>query len=270
MRSGVAVGRWVAALIACLLMLLVPPAASAKDVAKVRFVQAVPAPGTLELHATEGGISARIGHPLTFGKVGRYEDVPAGSVKFELMEPQGGAMTAATEDLKDRTRYTVVAMGNKKLLVLEDGRAQGGTARMRVVNTASELGPVDVKLGDKTIANGIDAGQVSGYTGVGPGAYALSVMNPQDGSMLATRGAVTLSAGTSSTGFVVGAGGEPIDVVIADDRAVAPRGAPQTGLGGLADDGSPILLALLAGFLAALAGAVAYVALTGRSRRGGL
>jgi hypothetical protein len=88
--------------------------------------------------------------------------------------------------------------------------------------------------------------------------------------MLATRGAVTLTAGTSSTAFVVGTAGEPIDVLVADDRAAAPKGAPQTGLGGLADSDSPVLLALLAGFLAALAGAAAYLALTARSRRGGL
>lgn len=270
MRSGVAVGRWVAALIASLLMLLVPQAAFAKDDAKVRFVQTVPAPGALELHATTGGISARIGHPLTFGTVGSYEDVPAGDVTFELREPEGQAITETKEQLRDGAHYTVVGMSGKQLMVLQDGKGEGGTSRMRVLNTAPELGAVDVKLGDRTIAKGVDFGDVSGYTGVGPGAYALTVANPSDGSMLATRGAVTLSAGTSSTAFVVGTAGEPLDVVVAGDRARAPRGAPQTGLGGLADGDSPLLLALLSGFLAAFAGAAAYLALTARSRRGGL
>jgi hypothetical protein len=251
-------------------MLLVPPAASAKDVAKVRFVQTVPAQGTLELHATEGGISARVGHPLAFGKIGSYEDVPPGNVTFELREPGGGPITEAKEQLKDGAHYTVVAMSKKQLLVLRDGRADGGTSRMRVVDTAPELGAVDVQLGDQTIADGVGFGDVSGYTGVGPGAYALTVTNPSDGSMLATRGAVTLSAGTSSTAFVVGTAGEPIDVLVAGDRMAAPKGAPQTGLGGLADGDSHLLLALLAGFLAALAGAAAYLALTAGSRRGGL
>jgi hypothetical protein len=251
-------------------MLLVPPAASAKDVAKVRFVQTVPAQGTLELHATEGGISARVGHPLAFGKIGSYADVPPGNVTFELREPGGGPITEAKEQLKDGAHYTVVAMSKKQLLVLRDGRADGGTSRMRVVDTAPELGAVDVQLGDQTIADGVGFGDVSGYTGVGPGAYALTVTNPSDGSMLATRGAVTLSAGTSSTAFVVGTAGEPIDVLVAGDRMAAPKGAPQTGLGGLADGDSHLLLALLAGFLAALAGAAAYLALTAGSRRGGL
>jgi uncharacterized protein DUF4397 len=269
MRTGVAVGRWVAVLIASLLMLLVGPAASASGDAKVRFVQTVPAPGSLELHATTGGISERIGHPLRFGQTGSYEDLPAGNVKFELREPEGGPMTSAQEQLENRAHYTVVAMRNEQLMVLRDGRGEGGTSRMRVVNSAPELGAVDVNLGDQTIADGLGYGKVSGYTSVGPGAYALSVMNPQDGSTLATRGAVTLTAGTSSTAFVVGTAGEPIDLVVAGDRTAAPRGAPQTGLGGLADGDSPVGLALLAGFLAALAGAAAYVALTARSRRGG-
>src|SRR5215212_6711752 len=166
MRSGVAVGRWVAALIASLLMLLVPQAAFAKDDAKVRFVQAVPAPRALELHATTGGISARIGHPLTFGTVGSYEDVPAGDVTFELREPEGQAITETKEQLRDGAHYTVVGMS---------GKGEGGTSRMRVLNTAPELGAVDVKLGDRTIAKGVGFGDVSGYTGVGPGAYALTV-----------------------------------------------------------------------------------------------
>ena len=263
-------GRWVAALIASLLMLLVPAAASAKDDAKVRFVQTVPAPGALELHATEGGISARVGHPLGFSRVGNYEAVPAGNVTFELREPGGGPIAQAHEQLGAGAHYTVVAMSNKQLMVLQDGRAEGGTSRMRVLNTAPELGAVDVKLGDQTIAKAIDFGDVSPSTKVGPGAYVLTVANPKDGSMLATRGAVTLTAGTSSTAFVVGTAGEPIDVLVAEDRAAAPKGAPQTGLGGLAGGGSPVLLALLAGFLAALAGAAAYLALTTRSRRGGL
>jgi hypothetical protein len=58
--------------------------------------------------------------------------------------------------------------------------------------------------------------------------------------------------------------------VAADRGAASPPGAPATGLGGLADDDSRLLIALLAGLLAALAGAGVYVALTARSRRGGL
>src|SRR5688500_9334623 len=264
MRSGVAVGRWVAALIGSFLMLLAGPAASASGDARVRFVQAIPGLDPTTLQATEGGISERIGRNVGFGEVTNYAKVPAGEVTFEV------AGTEATETLRNRRHYTVVATreGQDTLMVLQDGRAEGGRARLRVMNAAPELGPVDVRLGDERVGNGVASGDVSGYTAVGPGAYALSVLNPADGSTIAARGAVTLSAGTSSTAFVIGTAGEPIEVVVAGDRTAAPRGAPATGLGGLADGDSPVVLALLAGFLAALAGAAAYVALTARSRRG--
>ena len=257
-------GRWVAALIASLLMLLVGPAASASGDARLRFVQAIPDARDTEVEVSAGGITERIGRGVGFGEVGRYTAVPAGRVTFELRTVGG-----STETLRNRAHYTLLAK-HDSLELLRDGRAKGGTSRLRVVNAAPELGPVDVELGDRRVAEGARYGDVSGYTAVEPGAYALNVTNPQDGSTIAARGAVTLTAGTSSTAFVVGTGGEPVEAVVASDRMAAPRGAPATGLGGLADDESPLLLALLAGFLAALAGAAAYVALTARSRRGGL
>ena len=267
-------GRWVGALIASLLMLLAGPAASASGAAKVRFVQAIPGFGPASLHATEGGISQRVGRGVRFGEVGSYADVPAGEVTFEFAPTpaNGPAFAEAQETLRNRAHYTVVAMRKDKesLLVLREGRAEGGTSRLRVVHAAPELGAVDVRLGDEPVANGVGFGDISGYTAVGPGAYALRVTNPQDGSTIAARGAVTLTAGTSSTAFVVGSAGEPVQTIVATDRMAAPRGAPATGLGGLADEDSHLLLALLAGLLAAIAGAAAYVALTARSRRGDL
>lgn len=270
MRSGVAADRWVAGLIASILMLLAGPAASAWGDAKVRFVQAIPGANAPQLHATAGEISQRIGRGLGFGEVGRYEAVPAGKITFELVQRDGRPVSGTDEQLRNRAHYTVVAMRDKRPVVLQEGRAEGGTSRLRVVQAAPELGGVDVLLGDQRVAEGIGYGDVSGYTSVGPGAYALQVKSPENGSTIASRGAVTLTAGTSSTAFVIGSAGEPVDAVVASDRAAAPRGAPATGLGGLADEDSKLLLALLAGFLAALAGAAGYVALTARSRRGGL
>ena len=251
-------------------MLLAGPAASAWGDAKVRYVQADPGAGDIHLEATAGDITQRIGRGVGYGEVGSYEDVPAGEVEFELREANGRPISGTSERLRNRAHYTVVAMRDKRPLVLKDGRAEGGTSRVRVVNTAPELGNVDVLLGEQSVAERLGFADSSEYTSVGPGAYVLSVMNPQDGSTIASRGAVTLTAGTSSTAFVIGTAGEPVGVIVAAERMAAPRGAPATGLGGLADEDSHLLLALLAGLLAALAGGAAYVALTARSRRGGL
>jgi uncharacterized protein DUF4397 len=237
--------------------------------AKVRFVHTVPGGDDVQLEATADGITQRVGRGVGFGEIGRYEDVPAGEVKFELLEANGRPITGTREDLRNGARYTVVGMSNKAPMVLRDGRAEGGTARIRVVQAAPELGAVDVMAADETVADGIAYGDVSAYTGLGPGAYSLRVTNPADSSTIASQGAVALTAGTASTAFVVGTAGEPVGIVVSGDRTAAPRGAPATGLGGLADEDSHLLLALLAGLLAALGGAAAYVALTARSRRGG-
>jgi hypothetical protein len=261
MRSGVAVGRWVAALIASILMLLVGPAASALGAANVRFVHAVPGSGAAQLQATAGGKTRDVAGRVGFGEVGRYGRVPARKVTFKLSG--GGAKGAAK--LRNGAHYTVLAAG-RDLKVLPDGRARGGAARLRVVQAAPELGTVEIRLGDRRVAKLFGFEDVARYRSVDPGAYAIRVTRPDDGGTLAARGGVPLTAGTSSTAFVVGTRGEPLRVVVASDRMAAPRGAPATGLGGLADDGSSLWPALLAGLLAALAGAAGYLVLTGRSR----
>ena len=263
-------GRWVPVLIASILMLLVGPAASAWGDAKVRFVHTIPGAGPAQLEATEGGITQEVGGPVGFAEIGRYAEVPAGNVSFEL-KSGGKSLAQAREQLQNRAHYTVVAMsdGKPSLMVLRDGNAEGGKSRLRVVDTAPELGQVDVMLGDLSVAEGIAFGEAGDYTTVAPGAYAIRVTSPETGSAIASRGAVPLTAGTSSTAFVVGSAGEPVQVIVAADRTAAPRGAPATGLGGLAGEDSNLLLALIAGLLAALVGAAFYVALTARSRRGG-
>jgi hypothetical protein len=238
-------------------------------------VQTIPGFGPASLKVTEGGINQRVGRDVSFGEVSGYADVPAGEVTFQLHRTpaDGPAIAETRETLRNRRHYTVVALqeGGESLLVLPEGRAEGGQSRMRVVHAAPELGNVDVRLGDTPVAERIGLGEVSGYETVGPGAYAVSVMRPgAGGAPIASQGAVTLTAGTSSTAFVIGTSGEPVRTIVASDRAAAPRGPVATGLGGLADEDSDLLLAALAGLLGALAGAVIYVALTARARDGGV
>jgi hypothetical protein len=231
-------------------------------------VHTAPGAGPLELRATEGGIDQRVARQLGFGQIGNYEDVPAGDVEFEVVEPGGRPVNSASERLQNRAYYTVVASLDGNPAVLRDGRAEGGQSHLRVMHAAPELGRVDVRLGDLPVANGLGMGDVTGYKNVGPGAYALNVTRPEGGAPIASEGAVTLTAGTSSTAFVIGTGGEPIQTIVASDRAAAPRGAVKTGLGGLAGEDPDVLLALIAGLLAALTGGALYMALTARSRGG--
>ena len=70
---------------------------------------------------------------------------------------------------------------------------------------------------------------------------------------------VNLAAGTASTAYAVGSGGERTRFVVVQDGVDAPAGGPATGLGGLSgDDGAPWLAALLAALAAGTLGGVAY------------
>ena len=231
-------------------------------------MQAVPGSGTAQLHAKSGDRDRQVGGPVGFGEVGGYANVRAGRVTLELSRPGGGSLATVTQRLRNGARYTVVALGSgsEKLQVLPDGRGNPGAARLRVVHAAPELGAVEVRLGDTPVARLARFEDVADYTSVDPGAYAVRVTRPGDGSTLAARGGVPLTAGTASTAFVMGSAGEPLVVAVAADRSAAPKGAPQTGLGGLADGGPSLVAALLAALLAAAAGGAGYLALTGRSR----
>lgn len=230
-------------------------------------MHAVPGAESAQLEAQYSSGTQGVGGPVAFGEVGAYASIPAGKVTFRLSEPAGGARPTVSERLKNGGRYTVVAVGGGEaaLRVLSDGPAHPGGARLRAVHVAPELGGVEVRLGDQPVAQLEQFRDVADYTTVDPGAYAVRVTRPGDGSTLAAQGGVPLTAGTASTAFVLGTSGEPLQVVVAADRSATPPGAPQTGLGGLAD-GPSLLTALLVGLLAAAFGGVGYLTLTGRSR----
>jgi hypothetical protein len=249
-------------------MLLVGPAASAWGDAQVRFVQAVPGAGALQLEVKYPKRGQSVGAPVDFGRVGTYVSLPKGRAAFELSDPPGAGRPSVGQRLENGGRYTVVAVGggDVTLRVLSDGPARPGGARLRAVHVAPELGGVEVRLGDQPVAQLGQFKDVADYTTVDPGAYAVRVTRPGDGSTLAAQGGVPLTAGTASTAFVLGTAGDPLQVVVAADRSATPAGAPQTGLGGLAGDGPSLLTALLAGLLAAAAGGAGYLTLSGRSR----
>lgn len=261
-------GRWAAGLIAIELMLLAGPAASALADARVRFVNALPGAGSVQLTASEGGITETIADDVAFGDIGSYQDVPPGNVVFEVLGPAGRTIAGAEEEVRNRTHYTVVAFGNGEasLALIRDTRASGGEARLRIVQAAPELGEVDVRLDGRRLAQRLGFEEVARYTELDPGSYQLRVTRPGEDGELASARNVSLTAGSSATAFIVGTGGRPVQVITATDRTAAPAGAPATGLGGLAGERSPVVAALLAGLIAAALGAGGYLGLTGRSR----
>ena len=229
-------------------MLVVAPVGTA-SAAELRFVHAVPGqgPAALEVNGTAG-------NPVAFGEAGEYTNVPNGSVTLTLGEME------SEEDLT-AGRYTAVAWreGDRvALTVFSDGSAQAAQARVRAIHAAGELGEGDVQLDGQTLASALPPGEAGEYQTVDPGTYALRVTRPGGGGSPLAEGQVSLAAGTSSTAFVVGSGGRPVEVVVAEDDVAAPSQGPATGLGGLDDDGPPWAAVLLAALCAGALGGGAY------------
>jgi hypothetical protein len=248
-------------------MLLLMSAGSAFGSAKLRFVHAVPGagPATLNVSVDDAGVSSA---PVSFGNAAGPLEVSGGEAKLTLAPAGGGdALAEADEALEDNAAYTVVALPKQdgkgsELRVYRDDEPKAGTARLRSINAAPELGQPDVRAGDRVVAEQLAYGDATAYAEVPPGTYDLSVTRAGGkGGALATKRGVPLTAGTATTAIVVGSGGEPTQVLALSDGTAAPAGAPATGFGGMATDGgapSRLLVAGLAALMAAVSGAACW------------
>ena len=235
--------------------MLVAVSAASASALELRFVHAVPGAGDAQL--TAGG--EPVGSAVGFGGATRFASVPDGTGDLQLRT--GGRTLASDDAAIDSGSYTVVAMrvdGEVELKTFRDAGGRGGTARLRAINAAGELGEAGVTLDARPVVRSVASGEASRYENVDPGTYKLDVTRAGgDGGALASRSSVALSAGTASTAVVVGTGGERTRVILLPDGTAAPARAPATGLGGL-DGGTPWLAALFAALAAGALGGAAY------------
>jgi hypothetical protein len=241
------------------LMVVMGPAAEALAGAQVRLVNARGG-SPISLEVTVSGKKVAAGGSVGFAQAGALASVPAGQAQLTA----GGK--SASKQLSDGSSYTVVAFPKGSLQVLRDGSATPGQARLRLVHAAPELGMPDVRLGSRTIAQGVKYRSASSYLTLDPGSYRLAITKPNGGAALFSTH-VSLTAGTASTAVVAGSAGNPERVAMVTDDTITPAGAPHTGLGGLArGGGAPWLLALLAALAAGTAGGLTQLARARRSR----
>lgn len=248
-------------------MLSAPASAIAE--AEVRFVHALPGAGAAA--ATVEGREVATG--LGFGEASGYVSVRGGETALGLTT--GDRRAEASARLADGTRSTVITAEGESLIVLRDGRARAGEARVRVVNAAAELGTPDVSLGEQPLAEGLELGQAGDYLTADPGTYSLRATRAGgegegEGDPLVSGHSISLAAGTTSTALLIGTGGEPARFLVLEDAAFTPRGAPATGLGGLSGDRGPVwLLVLAAATLAGTLGGLAHRLTTRRDSAAG-
>jgi hypothetical protein len=250
------------------LMLVAVPAESALADARVRVVNAAGGSEPVELQASVDGKPAAVGGALAFGQVGGWVSLPAGEAELRLSG--GSKAPKASESLKNGKSYTVVVISKGEngmsLQTLKNGKGKGGEARLRVFHAAPELGSPDVRIGKRTIAQGVSFRSATPYVSLSPGSYTLAVTKPDGGDTVFSR-QVSLAAGTAATVIVTGSGGSAAQAIMVDDAAVTPGGAPGTGLGGLAEGGGAAwALALLAALVAGTLGGAVQLTRTRRSR----
>jgi hypothetical protein len=252
-------------------MLVTVPAASALASAEVRFVNAYGGADPVRLEVTVADQRTPVGGPTAFGDVAEHATVPSGDSQLSLVAGEGSdASTTLDKTLAEGGSYTIVAIpdgdGAAELVVLRDGTAAPGDAKLRVLHAAPELGDPDIRLGDRTLAEGVGFRSDTGYLRVNPGMYDLAVAGPNGGEAVLEL-PVALTAGTASTVIVAGTGGSEARLIELTDDTVTPVAAPDTGLGGLADRDLPWVAALLAALLAGTTGGAIQLARTRRVDR---
>jgi nucleoid-associated protein YgaU len=186
--------------------------------------------GDGDLTVVRGSVAKPVAS-ATFGHISHYVPVAPGSLELQL-RPHGSekAVTRTHARLRDHGHYTVVAlapssMSSKqvRLLVLRDGAAKPGTARLRLVHAAPELGSPNVELDGKTVAKNFPFGKASGYLNVPPGTHDVSIVKPSGGTSLLSLRGITFKAGTAETAVVVGTRGQKVRAVLATDDVVTPE-----------------------------------------------
>jgi nucleoid-associated protein YgaU len=206
---------------------LVPASAHAK--AQLRFVHALPGVGEGDLTVVRGSTAKPVAS-ATFGHITHYVPVAPGSFSLEL-RPHGSekAVTTTKAHLNDHGHYTALALAASsmssqqvRLMVLRDGAAKAGTARLRLVHAAPELGAPNVQLDGKTVAEKFPFGKASAYLTVPPGKHDVAVVKPGASMPLLSLKGLTFKAGTAATAIVVGSRGEKVRAVLASDDVVTP------------------------------------------------
>lgn len=163
---------------------------SSSGQASIRMVNASPGYAALDLHVDDTKQNAA----LTYGAVGEYKTVDAGSVVTMVTQAGGStAVTTSGRTLAKDTSYTVVAYGpagSLKTALLEDnlGAADSGKSKLVVFNTAVDNGSLDVYLTGADDAlddasatvSAVTGGSVASYSTVTSGTYRLRVTGAGD------------------------------------------------------------------------------------------
>jgi hypothetical protein len=186
-----------------------------------------------------------------YNTVSDYSGVPAGEHELEL-RPAGAdagseAVLAASATFVAENAYTVAGIGlneNLRGQIFEDDLSApaAGAAKVRVLNAAVDVEPIDVILTPSVdIPGQIAFAAATPYENVAPGMYDVSVADGNQDEVLDVPD-VNVGAGIIYTFAVIGGADKPtqfVPVVDARGASVMPAGGAATGGGGAARERIP-------------------------------
>ena len=196
--------------------LLLP--ASAHADAEVRFLNAVPGDEEAGLRIVRGSRTVDT-RTVPFAGVSGYARVPAGSVVLRMRPTKDGRPQPLRAGLRDGRSYMAVAVGpmdRPQLKLRPERDGQSGTALVRVVHMAPELGSPDLMVDGATVTRAFPYLAATPYTELEPGRHRFSAVNPRTGSTVLEASA-SLRDGTASSAYVVGGQGARTRTVLTRD-----------------------------------------------------
>lgn len=174
--------------------------ATAKGVAKIRFVQASPDAKAIDLYL-DGKIAIK---SLAFGKTTDFGAVAAGAHDVAVVAA-GGSVSKALATRKitvvDTRAYDVVVHGPAAKLQVEDfkvdlGAVTKGKARVRVIDESADAGALDIAVkGGKALFANVTSTSASVTADVDPGAVNFDVRTAGKTTVVLAIPSVKIEAG---------------------------------------------------------------------------
>ena len=207
-----------------------PPAKAAerRDAALVRFVNAVPDIGAVDLYADSMLVITNIAYKT----ITPFQELPDDRFTFRL-RPNGQHMAEAlateTEGLGAGAHYSIVAfsesdVGKADLHVYSDDLTppDAGKAKLRIINASPDVGEVDVSApgGDDALFSGVNFKSSTKYANINPMRAELLIHREGEKTPLLKVPSMALQAGRIYTLILVGrASGNPkLETLSIEDR----------------------------------------------------
>ena len=189
-------------------------------VAQFKLVHA--APGTAAINALVDGVVTFANIP--YQGASSYQVLPAGThtVTVETVTASGAVIASAQPPFPPATDTSVVvtgAPGAQTAVVLADNNLPGtsGSARLRFVNVATNVGAVDVLVNFAKRVSSLGQNAASSYIELPEDTYAINFDTAGTTNVLLALPAVQVTAGRTYTLYLVGATGQLTSVLTRDD-----------------------------------------------------